>query len=59
MENTKKLSLEEVADRDAIHQLIDAYAYCADTRDAKGQMTLFTEDTISEQCLERNKARTY
>ncbi|GAB2539606.1 nuclear transport factor 2 family protein [Nocardia heshunensis] len=35
----------EVADRLAIRELIDAYAHCADRRDAKGQMALFTEDT--------------
>ncbi|AJF69425.1 hypothetical protein SVTN_00790 [Streptomyces vietnamensis] len=29
----------------AIRELIDAYAHCADRRDAKGQMALFTEDT--------------
>jgi hypothetical protein len=37
--------LQEAADRLAIRNLIDQYAYCADTRDAKGQMALFTEDT--------------
>jgi ketosteroid isomerase-like protein len=36
---------EEAADRLAIRELIDAYAHCADRRDAKGQMALFTEDT--------------
>jgi ketosteroid isomerase-like protein len=35
----------EAADRLAIRELIDAYAHCADRRDAKGQMALFTEDT--------------
>ncbi|MGV4989015.1 nuclear transport factor 2 family protein [Streptomyces sp. NRAIS4] len=25
--------------------MVDAYAHCADRRDAKGQMALFTEDT--------------
>ena len=35
----------EVADRLAIRELIEAYAHCADRRDAKGQMSLFTEDT--------------
>jgi ketosteroid isomerase-like protein len=35
----------EAADRLAIRELIDAYAHCADRRDAKGQMSLFTEDT--------------
>ena len=35
----------EAADRLAIRELIEAYAHCADRRDAKGQMSLFTEDT--------------
>jgi ketosteroid isomerase-like protein len=35
----------EAADRLAIRELIDAYAHCADRRDAKGQMALFTDDT--------------
>jgi ketosteroid isomerase-like protein len=39
------LSPQEAADRLAIRELIDAYAHCADRRDAKGQMSLFTEDT--------------
>jgi ketosteroid isomerase-like protein len=39
------ISVEEAADRFAIRQLIEAYAHCADRRDAKGQMALFTEDT--------------
>jgi hypothetical protein len=39
------LSPEEAADRLAIRELFDAYAHCADRRDAKGQMALFTEDT--------------
>jgi hypothetical protein len=39
------LSLQQVADRLAIRELVDAYAYCADRRDAAGQMALFTEDT--------------
>ncbi len=33
------------ADRLAIRELIDAYARCADRRDADGQKSLFTEDT--------------
>jgi ketosteroid isomerase-like protein len=37
--------LEEAADRLAIRELVDAYARCADRRDANGQMALFTEDT--------------
>jgi ketosteroid isomerase-like protein len=35
----------EAADRLAIRELIDAYAHCADRRDARGQMALFTGDT--------------
>jgi ketosteroid isomerase-like protein len=39
------LSPEEAADRLAIRELIDAYARCADRRDAAGQMALFTDDS--------------
>jgi len=35
----------EVADRLAIRELLEAYAHCADRRDAQGQMSLFTADT--------------
>jgi hypothetical protein len=35
---------EEAADRLAIRELIEAYAHCADRREAKGQMSLFTVD---------------
>ena len=42
------LSPEEAADRLAIRELFDAYARCADTRDAEGQMALFTTDTRFE-----------
>jgi ketosteroid isomerase-like protein len=35
----------EAADRLAIRELIDAYAHCADRRDADGQKSLFTKDT--------------
>ena len=35
----------EIADRLAIRELFDAYAHCADRRDADGQKALFTEDT--------------
>jgi ketosteroid isomerase-like protein len=40
-----ELSVREIADRLAIRELVDAYAFCADRRDAAGQMALFTEDT--------------
>jgi ketosteroid isomerase-like protein len=39
------ISPQEAADRLAIRELVEAYAHCADRRDAKGQMSLFTEDT--------------
>jgi len=39
------ISPEEAADRLAIRELVEAYAHCADRRDAKGQMALFTTDT--------------
>ena len=39
------ISPEEVADRLAIRELVEAYAHCADRRDAKGQMSLFTANT--------------
>ena len=38
-------SPSETADRLAIRELVEAYAHCADRRDANGQMSLFTEDT--------------
>jgi hypothetical protein len=45
MSKHPSVSPEEVADRLAIRELIEAYAHCADRRDAKGQMSLFTRDT--------------
>lgn len=39
------ISPNEAADRLAIRELIEAYAHCADRRDATGQMALFTPDT--------------
>ena len=39
------ISPAEAADRLAIRELIESYAHCADRRDAKGQMSLFTPDT--------------
>ena len=38
------ISPTEAADRLAILELVEAYAHCADRRDAKGQMSLFTAD---------------
>jgi hypothetical protein len=39
------ISPEEAADRLAIRELVEAYAHCADRRDAEGRMSLFTTDT--------------
>ena len=39
------VSPQEAADRLAIRELVEAYAHCADRRDAQGQMALFTVDT--------------
>src|SRR4029079_10093440 len=36
---------DEAADRLGIRELADAYAFCADARDAEGQKALFTTDT--------------
>src|SRR5580692_9040779 len=38
------ISPGEAADRLAIRELVEAYAHCADRRDAEGQMALFTPD---------------
>src|SRR6267378_2533900 len=43
MSNHVAISPSEPADRLAIRELVDAH--CADRRDAKGQMSLFTPDT--------------
>src|ERR1700737_2859302 len=45
MSKAVSISPNEAADRLAIRELVEAYAHCADRRDAKGQMALFTEDT--------------
>jgi hypothetical protein len=45
MSNHVSISPGEAADRLAIRELVEAYAHCADRRDAKGQMALFTADT--------------
>jgi hypothetical protein len=36
-------SPQEVADRLAVREIVDAYAFCADRRDVEGQMSLFTD----------------
>src|SRR5690349_24291724 len=45
MTSTPMPNSQEAADRLAIRELFDAYAHCADRRDAEGQKSLFTEDT--------------
>jgi ketosteroid isomerase-like protein len=45
MTTIAEITPTEQADRLAIQELIDAYAHCADRRDADGQKSLFTEDT--------------
>ena len=42
---TGEIAPSEAADRLAIRELVDAYARCADRRDAMGQKSLFTTDT--------------
>ena len=39
------ISPTEAADRLAVRELVEAYAHCADRRDAEGQMSLFTANT--------------
>ena len=41
----RELTPAEAGDRLALRELIDAYAHCADRRDAEGQKALFTADT--------------
>jgi ketosteroid isomerase-like protein len=45
MSKQTRISPEEADDRLAIRELVEAYAHCADRRDAKRQMALFTKDT--------------
>src|SRR6266481_7503565 len=45
MSNHATISPSEAADRLAIRELVEAYAHCADRRDVKAQMSLFTADT--------------
>jgi len=45
MTNHATMSPSEAADRVAIRELVEAYAHCADRRDVKAQMSLFTADT--------------
>jgi hypothetical protein len=40
-----ELTSAEAADRVALRELFDAYAHCAERRDAEGQKAMFTADT--------------
>jgi hypothetical protein len=52
MTSHSTLSPLEAADRLAIRELFDAYASCADRRDAEGQKALFTPDTRFAVCMD-------
>jgi len=41
-----ELTPAQAADRLALRELFDAYAHCADRRDADGQKALFIDDTV-------------
>ena len=45
MKRHVSISPTEAGDHLAIREIVEAYAHCADRRDAKGQMALFTEHT--------------
>ena len=45
MTTATQITPTEQADRLAIRELVDAYAHCADRRDAEGQKSLFADDT--------------
>jgi ketosteroid isomerase-like protein len=44
-EEISAAAVKDAAAADTIRELIDAYAHCADRRDADGQKSLFTDDT--------------
>jgi hypothetical protein len=44
MNDPGTITPREAADRIAIRELVDAYAHCADRRNANEQMSLFTDD---------------
>jgi len=51
------LSGAKAADRLALRELVDAYASCADRRDAKGQIALFTETRTLSSTWMRSRRR--
>jgi hypothetical protein len=52
MTTYSELTPTEAADRLALRELFDAYAHCADRRDAEGQNALFTSDTVFSVYME-------
>jgi hypothetical protein len=52
MTSHPELTPTEAADRLALRELFDAYAHCADRRDAEGQKALFTNDSIFSVYME-------
>jgi hypothetical protein len=46
----------EAADRLALRELFDAYAHCADRRDAEGQKALFADDAVFAVYMDGEKA---
>jgi ketosteroid isomerase-like protein len=51
------ISSEEAGDRLAIRELVEAYAHCADRRDADGQMSLFTLDVHFVVYMDANESK--
>src|SRR3954468_2680369 len=51
-----ELTPAETAERLALRELFDAYAHCADRRDAEGQKALFTENTIFAVYMEGERS---
>lgn len=49
-------SAQDTANRISIRELVDAYARCADRRDAAGQMALFTTDTVFQVFMDSESA---
>jgi hypothetical protein len=47
MSQHETISPEEAADRLAIRELVEAYAHCADRRDAKGRRLSLLQTPIS------------
>jgi hypothetical protein len=59
MSELRSITPEEAADRLAIRGLVEAYAHCADWRDAKGQMALFTETLPFRRLYEREGSNSF